>query len=139
MPPVYRVDRLEKALSELCQSQDGAQGAVIVSVEGFVVASYPPGDQGFVDNITADSSQVAAMASTLLSLSERTLARLEMGDGSIGRLLIEGSEGSIIVVPLSEQAALTILLDDEAKIGVALYAAQRTAQQIRLILEGNAK
>ena len=71
MPQVYRMDLLQSALAKLCNSLDGVHVAVIVSIEGFVVASYPPGEESFVENGSANSSQVAAMAATLVALSER--------------------------------------------------------------------
>jgi predicted regulator of Ras-like GTPase activity (Roadblock/LC7/MglB family) len=136
---VYRVDLLEQTLAELCGAVQGARAAVIVSVEGFVVASFPAGDELFVESGSADSSQVAAMASTLLSLSERTLSRLEMGEEGVERLLIEGKQGSMIVTPVSERAALALLLDKETKIGVALFMAQRSTRQVQDILEGQSQ
>jgi predicted regulator of Ras-like GTPase activity (Roadblock/LC7/MglB family) len=39
MAQVYRTDLLEEALKEFCDRLDGVQGAVIVSIEGFVVAA----------------------------------------------------------------------------------------------------
>ena len=62
MAQVYRMDLLQNALANLCNSLDGVRAAVIVSIEGFVVASHPRGDESFVENGSANSSQVAAMA-----------------------------------------------------------------------------
>ena len=42
MSQVYRTDLLESALQEMCSKLQGVQGAVIVSIEGFVVAAYSP-------------------------------------------------------------------------------------------------
>ncbi len=133
MPQVYRMDLLQDALAKLCNSLEKVRAAVIVSIEGFVVASHPPGDESFIEDSSANSSQVAAMASTLVALSERTLARLAQGE--IERLLVEGRQGGMIVIPVSDDAAIAVLLEKGAKIGIALHTVQFAAQQIRHILE----
>lgn len=133
MAQVYRMDLLQNALARLCSSLDGVRAAVIVSVEGFVVASHPPGDESFVEEGSANSSQVAAMAATLVALGERTLSRLAQGE--IERMLVEGRHGAMIVIPVSESAAIAVLLEKGAKAGIALHTVQFYAQQIHNILE----
>jgi predicted regulator of Ras-like GTPase activity (Roadblock/LC7/MglB family) len=143
----YRVDLLQRVLAGLCRSLDGARAAVVVSIEGLVVAAYPPGDESFLDDGAtggsddhepASSSQVAAMASIIVSLAERTLARLGLSDGEIDRVLIEGSRGSLIVLPVNSEVAIAVLLEKEAKAGVALHVVPNAAQQVRRILERQA-
>jgi predicted regulator of Ras-like GTPase activity (Roadblock/LC7/MglB family) len=135
MAQVYRMDLLQSALTGLCDSLDGVQAAVIVSIEGFVVASHPPGDESFMENGSTSSSQVAAMAATLVALGERTLSRLEQGQ--IERLLVEGSQGAMIVIPVSDDAAIAVLLHKGAKVGIALHSVKFAAQRIHSILEGS--
>jgi predicted regulator of Ras-like GTPase activity (Roadblock/LC7/MglB family) len=135
MAQVYRMDLLQNALSSLCDLLEGVRAAVIVSIEGFVVASHPPGDESFAENGSATSSQVAAMAATLVALAERTLSRLEQGE--IERMLVEGRYGVMMVIPVSQDAAIAVLLEKGAKLGVALHTAQSAAQRIRHILEGS--
>jgi predicted regulator of Ras-like GTPase activity (Roadblock/LC7/MglB family) len=135
MAQVYRMDLLQSALANMCGSLPGVRAAVILSIEGFVVASYPPGDESFTEDSSANSSQVAAMAATLVALAERTLSRLEQGD--IERMLVEGHDGVMIVIPVTDSAAIAILLEKQAKLGFAMYTGQFAAQRIRHILEGS--
>ena len=135
MAQIYRTDLLQDALASLCDSLEGVRAAVIVSTEGFVVASYPPGGESFTEDESANSSQVAAMAATLVALAERTLSRLEQGD--IERMLVEGRYGVMIVIPVSDNAAIAVLLAKGAKLGIALHAGEFAAQRIRHILEGS--
>jgi predicted regulator of Ras-like GTPase activity (Roadblock/LC7/MglB family) len=135
MAQVYRTDLLQNALRNLCDSLQGVRAAVIVSVEGFVVASHPPGDESFTDGDSANSSQMAAMAATLVALAERTMARLAQGE--IERMLVEGRDGVMIVVPATDSAAIAVLLEKGSRLGIALYAGQFAAQRIRHILEGS--
>lgn len=132
---VYKTDLLEAALAELCYKLEGVQGAVIVSVEGFVVAAYAPTESDMHEEGPTSSPQVAAMAATLIALGERTLARLAQGD--MIRLLIEGNDGGMIVVPANDRASVAVMVDREAKMGLVLYALQQSASSISDILDGS--
>ncbi len=137
MAIVYRTELLEAALANLCNQLTGVQAAVIVSLEGFVVVSYTPQADGHDDEEDAvNSPQVAAMAATLLALGERTLARL--AQGQLDRLLLEGNNGAMLVVPASKRAAVALMVHNDAKMGLSLYALKRAAKEIALILEGEA-
>ena len=136
MAIVYRTELLEAALAKLCNGLSNVQGAVIVSIEGFVVAAYTPSGQT-ADNPEDDpvnSPQVAAMAATLIALGERTLARLAQGD--LSRMLLEGSDGAMLVVPASTRAAVALMVNSDAKMGLSLYALRQAAKDARSILEG---
>ncbi len=136
MAIVYRTELLEAALARLCNGLSNVQGAVIVSIEGFVVAAYTPLGQS-ADNPEDDpvnSPQVAAMAATLIALGERTLARLAQGD--LSRMLLEGSNGAMLVVPASGRAAVALMVNSDAKMGLSLYALRQAAKEVRGILEG---
>ena len=136
MAIVYRTELLEAALARLCNGLSNVQGAVIVSIEGFVVAAYTPLGQS-ADNPEDDpvnSPQVAAMAATLIALGERTLARL--AQGNLSRMLLEGSDGAMLVVPASSRAAVALMVNSDAKMGLSLYALRQAAKEVRGILEG---
>jgi predicted regulator of Ras-like GTPase activity (Roadblock/LC7/MglB family) len=134
MAIVYRTEKLEAALEKLCSQLSSIQGAVIVSIEGFVVASYEPVKRAAEDEAGASSPQVAAMAATLIALGERTLARLAQGE--LKRLLLEGAQGAMLVVPASKRAAVALMVHNDAKMGLSLYALRKSAIEIREILEG---
>ena len=134
MAQVYRTDLLEGALQEMCSKLQGVQGAVIVSIEGFVVAAYTPHESEMDEEGPTSSPQVAAMAATLIALGERTLSRLAQGE--MMRLLIEGNDGGMVVVPANRRASVAVMVGREAKIGLVLYALQQSAKKISEILEG---
>lgn len=136
MAQVYKTDLLEDALEEMCSRLEGVQGAVIVSIEGFVVAAYTPRDSDMDEEGPTSSPQVAAMAATLIALGERTLSRLAQGD--MLRLLIEGSDGGMLVVPANQRASVAVMVGREAKMGLVLYALQQSSKKISVILEGGA-
>ena len=134
MAQIYKTDLLEAALRDMCAKLAGVQGAVIVSIEGFVVAAYTPQESDMDDEGPTSSPQVAAMAATLIALGERTLSRLAQGE--MLRLLIEGNDGGMVVVPANRRASIAVMVGQEAKMGLVLYALQRSAQNISDILEG---
>ncbi|MCB0191346.1 MAG: roadblock/LC7 domain-containing protein [Anaerolineae bacterium] len=134
MAQVYKTDLLEDALKEMCSKLEGVQGAVIVSIEGFVVAAFTPRDSDMDEEGPTSSPQVAAMAATLIALGERTLSRLAQGD--MLRLLIEGSDGGMLVVPANQRASVAVMVGREAKMGLVLYALQQSSKKISTILEG---
>jgi hypothetical protein len=135
MAQVYKTDLLEAALKKLCSKLEGVQGAVIVSVEGFVVAAYTPHEGEMDEDSPTSSPQVAAMAATLIALGERTLARLAQGD--MHRLLIEGGDGGMIVVPADRRASVAVMVNRTAKMGLVLYGLQQSARSISEILQGD--
>ena len=136
MAQVYRTDLLEEALKEVCDKLEGVQGAVIVSIEGFVVAAYSPLESDMDEEDSPTSSpQVAAMAATLIALGERTLSRLAQGE--MIRLLIEGNDGGMLVVPANRRSSVAVMVGREAKMGLVLYALQQSAKKISHILEGS--
>lgn len=134
MAQVYKTDLLEDALKELCTKLEGIQGAVIVSIEGFVVASYAPNEADMDEESPTSSPQVAAMAATLIALGERTLSRLAQGD--MIRLLIEGDDGGMLVVPADRRSSVAVMVGTESKMGLVLYGLQQTAKKVSEILEG---
>lgn len=135
MVQVYKTDLLEEALKELCSRLEGVQGAVIVSIEGFVVAAYTPQENEMDEEGPTSSPQVAAMAATLIALGERTLSRLAQGE--MIRLLVEGNDGGMLVVPANRRASVAVMVGREAKMGLVLYALQQSAGKISSILEGS--
>jgi predicted regulator of Ras-like GTPase activity (Roadblock/LC7/MglB family) len=74
------------------------------------------------------------MAATLIALGERTLSRL--AQGTMLRLLIEGSDGGMVVVPTDRRASVAVMVGREAKMGLVLYALQQSAKKVSDILEG---
>jgi uncharacterized protein len=137
MPTMYRVDILESKLKEMMERTSGIQGTVVVSIEGFVVAAYPPADHHADMRGTyhrTSTPQIAAMAATMVALGEQTLTRL--AQGKIQRLMVEGEDGAMIVYPINRNAALAAMIDKKAKVGLTLMAIARTAVTLGDILAG---
>ena len=131
--PEYRVQILEEILQELHAAVGGLHGTVVVSIEGFVVAAYAGADYKHKEN-PVDSPQVAAMAASIIALGERVLGRLSRGE--IDRILLDGTEGGIIVVPAGREAALATMVGKDAKLGLVMHEARRAAHRVQEVLAG---
>ena len=130
----YRVEVLEEILRRLHKTVAGLNGTVVVSIEGFVVASYS-GDGRTRNSNPVDSPQVAAMSAAMIALAERVLGRLSRGD--IDRILLDGTEGGIVVVPVGSEAALATMVSKDAKLGLVMHELRRTADEIHKVLAGD--
>ena len=64
--------------------------------------------------------------------AEKTLTRLNQGQ--MERVLMEGEHGTIAVLPVTHDAALAILIQKDAKLGLTLHAARRAADEIQAVL-----
>lgn len=127
----YREETLRQALQRLSDLVPEIRSAVIVNVDGLVVAAYPArGDD--VHDPHSDQS-VAATTALIMGLAERTLERLAQGD--LERILVEGAQGAVGVYPCTRDAVLAVLIDKQAKMGLALTAASRAARSIKSILD----
>jgi hypothetical protein len=98
----------------------GAEGAVLVSVDGLAIASVLPN--------TADEDRVAAMGAAILSLGERVAS--ELNKGNLDQLYIKGSTGYVIFTGIKDVAVLGVLAPVNAKLGLLLMEIQRTIKKL---------
>ena len=127
----YRAQVLEDILRRLHKRVDGLHGTVVVSIEGFVVAAYSGEGRSRTSN-PVDSPQIAAMAAAIIALGERVLGRLARGE--LDRILLDGSEGGIIVVPAGPEAALAAMVNKDAKLGLVMYELRRSSREVHRVL-----
>lgn len=120
-------DRMRLACQEEVESlvtqTVGVDSASVVSGDGFEVASVLRG------GVAGD--KLAAMASSLLALSEAVVRELRM---QICRnVIIESDQGSIVTmrVPVDDRELLiSVLCSDAASLGSVLFAARSTASTL---------
>ena len=129
MSNLYRSEKLEGELRSLTDRMDSIHDTVIVSIDGFVVAAHSPED---LTGRKANSPQIAAMTAALAGLGEKTLSQL--AQGKLGRLLIEGEDGALVVYPVNENAAIAAIVGKGAKMGLVMLAIRRTSRKIHDIL-----
>ncbi len=120
-----RNKELDKALNDLRNLVPGIEAAAVVSIEGLPITSILP------QNI--DETRVAAMTAAMLSLGER--ATLELGKGSLVRIMVEGSDGYMLSVAAGDKAVLTIAASKSTKIGLIFHDVGKAATLIGELLD----
>jgi len=134
MPITYRSDALRKSLADLHKGSPGLVGSAVITNDGLVIALYPPGWDRDIQDPTGGEN-VAAMAAVVVGTAERTMTRL--AQGNLERVLMEGEEGTMVVLPITHDSALASLVTKKAKLGLTLMALRKTADTIREILSTN--
>ena len=126
----YREETLRQTLEGLSEMTPDIHAAIIVNVDGLVIASYPTRHDDLQDPQSDES--VAATTAMIMNLAQKTLERLAQGE--LERVMLEGKQGIIGVVPCTHDAVLADLIRKQAKLGLALTAAARAANDIKSIL-----
>ena len=116
--------RLEKVLKRLLSDNPTITIATISSVEGLPILSFIP--RGSNETI------VSAMVATLLSLSERAV--VEMNLGEFTQLYIKGIDGYLLVFEAGT-AVLAVSATNKAKLGLIFIECERAAREIAEIME----
>jgi predicted regulator of Ras-like GTPase activity (Roadblock/LC7/MglB family) len=132
MPTEYREERLVRVLREqIHKNVEGALEEVIVTNDGLVVAAFPSSVDG-PESDPGSSHWVAALAAEIIAQSRRAFG--ELAQGPVSRILIEGEKRSMIVVPAGDDASLAVIIDNQAKLGIAMFQIARVAEQINALL-----
>jgi predicted regulator of Ras-like GTPase activity (Roadblock/LC7/MglB family) len=132
MPTQYRSDALRHTLANLHRQAPDVRGsALLMTSDGLIIASHPPGWDADIHDPTGGEN-VAAMAAVVVSTAERTMTRLELG--SLERVLLEGENYIIAVIPVTHDASLAVLIAKDAKLGLTLQAARKTATELNGVL-----
>ena len=114
------VDRLR----ELQASSPDIEASAIVSVDGLTIASALP--QG------VEEDRVSAMSAAMLSLGERIAS--ELGRGSLEQVYIKGELGYVVLMSIGEEAVLTALAREHAKLGLIFLDMRRATEDLRKLI-----
>ena len=131
MPIDHRSESLLRSLTELHHATPEILGSAVVTHDGLVIASYPPGWDADIHAPTGGEN-VAAMSAVVVTQAERTMARLEQG--ALERVVVEGERGTVGIFPVTADIALALLIAKDVKLGLVLLNARQAAGQIRTIL-----
>jgi hypothetical protein len=114
------VDRLR----ELQASSPDIEASAIVSVDGLSIASALP--QG------VEEDRVSAMSAAMLSLGERIAS--ELGRGSLEQVYIKGEKGYVVLMSVGQEAVLTALAREQAKLGLIFLDMRRATQDLAKLI-----
>jgi predicted regulator of Ras-like GTPase activity (Roadblock/LC7/MglB family) len=110
------VDRLR----ELQASSPDIEASAIVSVDGLTIASALPRE--------VEEDRVSAMSAAMLSLGERIAN--ELGRGSLEQVYIKGEKGFVVLMSVGEEAVLTALAREHAKLGLIFLDMRRATEDL---------
>jgi predicted regulator of Ras-like GTPase activity (Roadblock/LC7/MglB family) len=119
-----RTERMIERLRDLQVSSPDIEAAAIVSVDGLSIASSLP--QG------VEEDRVSAMSAAMLSLGERIAS--ELGRGLLDEVYVKGEKGYVILRAVGEEAVLTVLARQQAKLGLLFLDMRRAAEEFAAIL-----
>jgi predicted regulator of Ras-like GTPase activity (Roadblock/LC7/MglB family) len=110
------VDRLHN----LHASSPDIEASAIVSVDGLIIASTLP--EG------SEEDRVSAMSAAMLSLGERIAS--ELGRGALEQLYVKGDKGYVVLVSIGEDAVLSALAREQAKLGLMFLEMRHTSEDL---------
>ncbi|MCP4536005.1 MAG: hypothetical protein GY832_02565 [Chloroflexi bacterium] len=123
MAETSRTKRLEDRLKDMQNTPD-IEAAVLVSVDGLPIASSLPGG--------IEEDRVSAMSAAMLSLGERIAS--ELGRGELDEVYVRGKKGYVILRDVGEEAVLTVLAREQAKLGLLFLETRRASEELTKIL-----
>ena len=119
-----RTDQMVERLRDLQVNTEAVEAAAIVSVDGLSMASSMPAD--------VEEDRVAAMSAAMLSLGERIAS--ELGRGTLDQVYIKGEKGFVILMAVGEEAVLTVLANEDAKLGLVFLEMKRAVTDLEKLL-----
>ena len=119
-----RTERLVDRLRDLQMSTVDVEASALVSVDGLIIASALPAG--------IEEDRVSAMSAAMLSLGDRIAG--ELGRGELNQVYVKGDQGYVILMSVGEEAVLTVLAHQEAKLGLILLDMRRTAEDLAALL-----
>jgi predicted regulator of Ras-like GTPase activity (Roadblock/LC7/MglB family) len=115
-----RSEMMVSRLQEMQTASPDIIASAVVSVDGLTIAS------ALQDDVQED--RVAAMSAAMLSLGERISG--ELGRGNLDEVYIRGEDGFVLLTAIGEEAVLTALARDEAKLGLIFLEMRRAAEDL---------
>jgi predicted regulator of Ras-like GTPase activity (Roadblock/LC7/MglB family) len=119
-----RAELMVDRLRDLQASTADVQASAVVSVDGLIMASALP------QNVEED--RVSAMSAAMISLGERIAG--ELGRGLLNQVYIKGKDGYVILMSVGEEAVLTVLAREEAKLGLIFLDMRRVVEDLVALL-----
>lgn len=115
-----RTDLMVNRLRDMQAASPDIEASAVVSVDGLIMASALPSD--------VEEDRVSAMSAAMLSLGERISN--ELGRGTLEQVYIRGNRGYVILSAVGEEAVLTALAREQAKLGLVFLEMRRAAQDL---------
>ncbi|MFQ5946997.1 MAG: roadblock/LC7 domain-containing protein [Anaerolineae bacterium] len=120
METTTRSERMAERLRDLQASSPDIEASAVVSADGLIIASALPAD--------VEEDRVSAMSAAMLSLGERIAGELRRGN--LHQLYVRGDNGYVILMSIGEEAVLTVMARDKAKLGLLFLDMSRAVRDL---------
>lgn len=120
-----RTELMVDRLRDLQVSSPDVEASAVVSVDGLTMASSLPRE--------VEEDRVSAMSAAMLSLGERIAT--ELGRGALDQVYIKGETGYVILMSVGEEAVLTVLARERAKLGLLFLDMRRATQDLIKLIQ----
>jgi hypothetical protein len=115
-----RTELMVERLRDLQSTTPEIEASAVVSVDGLIIASALPAG--------VEEDRVSAMSAAMLSLGERIAG--ELGRGMLDQVYIKGAQGYVILMSVGDEAVLTTLVRQNAKLGLIFLDMRRCADDL---------
>ncbi len=115
-----RTELMVDRLRDLQTGTPDIEASAVVSVDGLIIASSLPA--------STEEDRVSAMSAAMLSLGERISS--ELGRGLLDQVYVRGTAGFVILMSVGEEAVLTALVRENAKLGLVFLDMRRAANDL---------
>lgn len=119
-----RTELMVDRLRDLQSTTPEIEASAVVSVDGLIIASALPAG--------VEEDRVSAMSAAMLSLGERIAG--ELGRGMLDQVYIKGGKGYVILMSIGEEAVLTTLVRQNAKLGLIFLDMRRSADDLEKLV-----
>jgi uncharacterized protein len=119
-----RTKQMIDRLREMQVSSPDIEASAIVSVDGLSIASALPQE--------IEEDRVSAMSAAMLSLGERISS--ELGRGALEQVYIKGNKGFVVLMAVGEEAVLTALASEKAKLGLIFLDMRRAVEDLEKLI-----
>ena len=119
-----RTEQMVSRLRDLQVASPDIEASAVVSVDGLIMASALPAG--------SEEDRVSAMSAAMLSLGERIAT--ELGRGTLDEVYIRGEDGFVVLTAVGEEAVLTALARQNAKLGLIFLEMRRAAEDLERLV-----
>lgn len=119
-----RTELMHDRLRDLQTGTPDIEASAVVSVDGLIMASSLPA--------SVEEDRVSAMSAAMLSLGERISS--ELGRGTLDQVYVRGDSGFVILMSVGEEAVLTALVRESAKLGLVFLDMKRAASDLEKLV-----
>jgi predicted regulator of Ras-like GTPase activity (Roadblock/LC7/MglB family) len=119
-----RIDKMVARLRDLQVASPDIEASAVVSVDGLIMASALPAG--------SEEDRVSAMSAAMLSLGERIAH--ELGRGVLDEVYIKGEKGFVVLTAIGEDAVLTALARESARLGLIFLEMRRAAAALEKLI-----